>query len=765
MPSIERGKSMKKINVGKKVLSMLLVAFLLVTNSLVVGATPRKESAWPQFRGETLNPGVTDSKTPRSSEEIEESWAKKMGTGWSFSDPIVVGSYVYITDSSNVKKLDKETGDIVLEKPLAERIGFFSRMAYGEGKLFVPVGEGRIQCIDANTLESLWITKVNPSDMSLQAISPVTYYNGYVYMGATSGSADKGIFYAVSAEDEDPSVGDEIKEYTWTYSPSEGKKGYYWSGASIIGNSIVFGGESGQVVSHSLTTDAVIDTLEINEAIRTSIHYDIKTGRIYIATKAGNIHSVKVNSDGTFDKSSLITKKIGSDITSSPVSYNGRIYVAGGGALSGAGFSVLDANTLEIIYQINDIASQSSPILTTAYATAENNYTVYLYLFNYKNPDDIYVIKDFQGNTEPSYEKVATPSKPQYNSSSAAIDEEGSIYFKNDSGYLFKFINKVNGAFGVEDVIGIINRLPNIENITLNDEILINNVMERYKDLSDEDKLMITNIDKLNAALEKINDLKDADKEVERLLVEIKELPDEITLEDKAKVKELFNSYDKLSEEHKLKVTNADKLINSYKTIIKLEEAEAIKDMEAKIAKLPELKDIVLDEEEKINNLYKEFTNLSEDVQNQVINKDKLIEAKEKIDYVRGEVTSIEKDIWEKINPENITLENKDIVYGLISRYNALDERDRKYVNHFDEVLDAKKVIDTLEKAEEKVDVKPEVKPETKPEVKSEVNTQTNLPKTGGVNSVILIFISAIILTTGTILFLKNNNLRKEIKK
>ena len=67
---------------------------------------------------------------------------------------------------------------------------------------------------------------------------------------------------------------------------------------------------------------------------------------------------------------------------------------------------------------------------------------MYLYLFNYKNPDDIYVIKDFQGNTEPSYEKVATPSKPQYNSSSAAIDEEGSIYFKNDSGYLFKFINK-----------------------------------------------------------------------------------------------------------------------------------------------------------------------------------------------------------------------------------------------------------------------------------------------------------------------------------
>ena len=107
---------MKKINVGKKVLSMLLVAFLLVTNSLVVGATPRKESAWPQFRGETLNPGVTDSKTPRSSEEIEESWAKKMGTGWSFSDPIVVGSYVYITDSSQEWLMEKESYLFQLEK-------------------------------------------------------------------------------------------------------------------------------------------------------------------------------------------------------------------------------------------------------------------------------------------------------------------------------------------------------------------------------------------------------------------------------------------------------------------------------------------------------------------------------------------------------------------------------------------------------------------------------------------------------------------------
>lgn len=752
---------MKKFNFGKKLMSSALVALLVVTNTAIASAAPRKEAAWPQFRGETLNPGVTDSKTPRTSAEVEEKWAVKIGSGWNYSDPIVVGPYVYITDSSNIKKLDRETGDILVEQPLAERIGFFSRMAYGEGKLFIPVGSGRIQCVDADTLESLWITEQTPSAMYLQAISPVVYHNGYVYMGTTNGSASEGMFYAVSAEDKDTSIGTEIQAYTWVHNPENGPKGYYWSGGAIAGNNIIFGGENGQIVSRSLTSDVIVDTIEINEAIRSSIHYDRNLGRIYISTKAGNIHSVKVNGDGTFDKASLITKKIGSDITSSPVTYNGRVYVGGGGITSGAGFSVLDANTLEIIYQINGIASQSSPILTTAYATAENNYTVYMYLFNYSNPDKVYVIKDFAGNTEPSYEVLITPSKPQYNSSSAAIDEDGSIYFKNDSGNVFKFINSVNGTFGVEDVIDLINKLPNVEAITLNDEITIKDALARYNDLSEENKVKVTNIDKLNAALGKIEDLKNADKEVERLLVEIEGLPTDITLENKAKVNELFASYNRLSDEHKAKVTNAEKLIAAKATIDQLEQKEIIKTMEGKINSLPDLKDVVLDKEEEINGLYKEFMNLSAELQNKVSNKEVLTKAKEKIDEVRAEVDSIEADIWNKINPETITLKDKEIVEGLIARYNSLDERDKKHVKYFNEVLEAKKIIDKLE-AEAKPETKPEVKPEDKPQTKPEHKPQTkpngSLPQTGGAGTGMLGLMSIVTLGAGVVLFKKNSS-------
>ena len=64
------------------------------------------------------------------------------------------------------------------------------------------------------------------------------------------------------------------------------------------------------------------------------------------------------------------------------------------------------------IYQIPDLGSKGTPVLSTAYATAENNYKVYLYVVPYR-PDGqypnrtsaMYIIQDSIGQTEPIYEK------------------------------------------------------------------------------------------------------------------------------------------------------------------------------------------------------------------------------------------------------------------------------------------------------------------------------------------------------------------------
>lgn len=704
---------MKKVLQGKKILCTMLMAVIFAAN-LVVGVSaisPRKVGEWAQFRGDSNYPGITDSKTPRTSEEIEEKWAKKIGgSGWSsVSDPVIVGDYVYVIANKSVIKLFKETGEVALEGTdvLKEKIGFFSRMAYGDGKLFIPIGNGRVQCVDANTLESLWISP-EQTDKSLQAIAPVVYYDGYIYMGTSNSNAAAGLFYSLPAEDKDTSRGDEIQDYAWTYAPQEGSKGYYWSGGAIVGNTIVFGGEKGELVSHSLKDDTIIDTFEINEAIRTSIHYEKELERIYVSTKAGTIHSIKVNSDGTFNESSHIQKNIGNDITSSPVTYNGRLYVAGGGVLSSAGFSVLDANTLEVIYQIQGIESQSSPILTTAYANENNNNKVYMYVIGFGKYSsggyvntEIYSIEDFEGNTTPKFEKIAVPSVPQYNSSSAAIDDDGSIYFKNDSSHLFKFANKNNGKFTAEDVINSINNIPELENISLNDEENFKNILDRYNNLSEDEKLKVINYDKLELAMQKIEELKDADKVVETLLVDIEKLPQVIALEHRELVNRLFANYERLPESHKEKVTNSEKLIKAKNDINILEEKEIINNITKKIEVLPELKYIILDVEESVNNLYEEFTSLTENQQEQVVNREKLEKSKEKIDKTRAEVEAIDKEIWDKLDPKNITLDNKEIVDELIARYNALDERDRSYIKYYEDVLEAKSIIEELEELEE----------------------------------------------------------------
>ena len=40
----------------------------------------------------------------------------------------------------------------------------------------------------------------------------------------------------------------------------------------------------------------------------------------------------------------------------------------------------MDSETLEIIYQIDEVKTQASPIVTTAYATEENGYEVKMYV-------------------------------------------------------------------------------------------------------------------------------------------------------------------------------------------------------------------------------------------------------------------------------------------------------------------------------------------------------------------------------------------------
>lgn len=424
--------------------------------SVILSAAPASNlpdysGEWPTFRNSKNNNALTNTVTPDSAATAELKWVKKYGTGWSASTsiPIIVNNNVYFIMGSKIIRADKATGDVLREGTLKGSAGFSTNsLVYAEGMVFAQVGNGVIQAFNADTLESLWVTEA----IGGQTISPITYYNGYIYTGMWRGETNMQNFACFSVTDEDPTNGFETKYATWLR-PHAG--GYYWVGAYVNDVCAVFGSDDGTSGSDSPTavlysvnpvTGSIIDTINnVTGDIRCCIVYD--SGRVYFTTKGGYLYSVGLNSNGTFDHASIKSIQIGSMSTSTPVIYKGRLYVGCSGkgydwdGDSGSGIAVVDVSggKLDIIYKASTPGyPQAGALVSTAFEAATGK--VYVYTTYNKNPGGIYIIEDSAGQTEPSANNgdLYVPEKAyqQYCISTICADSEGTLYYKNDSGAL-----------------------------------------------------------------------------------------------------------------------------------------------------------------------------------------------------------------------------------------------------------------------------------------------------------------------------------------
>ena len=424
--------------------------------SVILAAAPASNlpdysGEWPTFRNSKNNNALTNTVTPDSAATAELKWVKKYGTGWSASTsiPIIVNNNVYFIMGSKIIRADKATGDVLREGTLKGSAGFSTNsLVYAEGMVFAQVGNGVIQAFNADTLESLWVTEA----IGGQTISPITYYNGYIYTGMWRGETNMQNFACFSVTDEDPANGFETKYATWLM-PHMG--GYYWVGAYVNDVCAVFGSDDGTSGSDSPTavlysvnpvTGSIIDTINnVTGDIRCCIVYD--SGRVYFTTKGGYLYSVGLNSNGTFDHASIKSIQIGSMSTSTPVIHKGRLYVGCSGkgydwdGDSGSGIAVVDVSggKLEMIYKASTPGyPQAGPLVSTAFEAATGK--VYVYTTYNNNPGGIYIIEDSAGQTEPSANNgdLYVPEKAyqQFCISTICADSEGTLYYKNDSGAL-----------------------------------------------------------------------------------------------------------------------------------------------------------------------------------------------------------------------------------------------------------------------------------------------------------------------------------------
>lgn len=664
---------------------------------------------WPQFMGNLQLQGISDAKTPRTAEEIELKWqyTESRGEGdWVTTPgtPIIVGDYTYCYVYEKLIKFETSTGKIVRTAPAPGDAAFFINLAYGDGKVFVPrhvtrkdgkPGKTYLIAYDADTLEQLFVTESIADGAQIQA--QVFYHDGYVYTGPRTFN---GKYAAFKTTDIDPSRPDEVVKAAWTIETDSTLGFGTNAGPAFVNGAVIFADqgkmrrEGSKVWSVDAKTGQVIDTMILpnKEVVSSTIVYYPKNNRIYInATdhdKGAVVRSFEINNDGSFKKDSMkayISDVNGGGTQASPVIYNDRLYLAGGGRTMGSQepFHVIDANTMEEIYRIDEIKTKGTPILTTAYATKENNHEVYIYLVPYAPENGMsvmYIIRDSIGQTVPKYEKVANIGEPQYASQSMAISPNGDMIFYNDARILYNYGNKKDTSIKAEDIVNQIDRLPDPSESPYYNSFEIRRIVERYQALGEDDKEKVTNFTKLEKILENVDP-------IEYLINGINSLPElkDINLNHQGKILALKATYDRLPNEEKSKIKNIDKLLKAIEKIEKLQEEISAKGVIEAIDKLKDIDKISSVDKAEILAIRARYEQLSNNGKKLVTNIEKLKKAEKRLKEILDQIEKVDKLIRDTLVGTKITANSRSLIEAVDKAINGLTPEDLATITSYEQ--------------------------------------------------------------------------------
>lgn len=390
--------------------------------------------AFVTFRGDfdQAFENVVDYKTPETSEKGGPLWTHSFSDGSLTynSTPIPWEDHILVVSKKSLYELD-EKGNVTKSLSLSSYADSVCNMLLENDRLYIPLHDGIVSCVDLNTWSVLW----NSEAFGGQSLSTLYFYNGYLYGGATTvySSYTEGTFYCL-----DTATG----KTTWTYADADNPGGYYWSGATVCQNRLYFTGDNGILVGHDLTTDTIYETVKLSSyPIRASLTCDKENNELYTVSNHGTIYKILISDTGTGQiKSCQLPFDSYINCTSTPTLYHGRLYT-GCLADSYGALDVIDSETMTWIYRAKGAKSaeiKSSPLLTTAYASAENNEKVILYFSYNAPPGGISYLEDSNGQTSGTIKPLFIPDKAkQFCMSSITASKEGVLYYSNDSGTLF----------------------------------------------------------------------------------------------------------------------------------------------------------------------------------------------------------------------------------------------------------------------------------------------------------------------------------------
>lgn len=414
---------------------------------------PRPDFAaeWGAYKG-TDGTGTSTADTPTSGSSL--AWACDLGTaGQTFmSDPILVNGQVYIAVRNKLQVRDAKTGKIVQQADLADRVESTCRIAYANGVVVVPLRGGRVQALTADKLKTVWLTDALPAlgGAAQQPISTPLVRDGYVYLGTSAagfdGSSLGGTLLALN-----------LKDGSVRWQQQKTGSGYYWAGAAQTVAGILVADDGGNLTLHGASTGKVAATFSLGAPSRAGIVAAEGGTVAYAVTTDGVLHRIAIAADGSLSQTG--TAKFDNASTSTPTLSNGKIYVGGADRrVAGTGsISVIDAQTLKVeCHATTTSAAKDNAIpgdVKSAPLVVTRPDGTYVYFTSNGRPGGVFMYKVGQSHVTLLY--VPDQAQRQYNMASVVAAADGSLYFVNDSGYLFKLAGAgATGALPSQEIPG-----------------------------------------------------------------------------------------------------------------------------------------------------------------------------------------------------------------------------------------------------------------------------------------------------------------------
>lgn len=387
--------------------------------------------------------------TPSSSENSALKWAKKFGKSYidAPSAPRFANNCLYFMSKNSLVMANRETGEIIKTVQMTDTPSFsYVPVCVANGLIFCPLDNGTIQAFDAETMKSVWIYH---DSLGGQSLTPIVCSEGKIYTGFWNDEDQYANFVCIDVKDENVLSQTEEKKADWAY---KSLGGFYRTECVIDGNYLFVGCDNGTLSSDGNSRALCIDKssgklydyVNAQGDIRCGVTY--KNSFLYFVTKGGYLYGVKF-SNGKFDKQNIKKLSLGGASTSTPIIYADRLYVGvQGGNISSGYIKVIDKNSFNIIYSAETSGYPQGNFLLSDYY-ANDTGKIYIYFTCNCPPGGLFVLCDSVTNKTADVRPIYSPydDSSGYCISPVECDEKGTLYFKNDSGYIFA-VSKTNNS-------------------------------------------------------------------------------------------------------------------------------------------------------------------------------------------------------------------------------------------------------------------------------------------------------------------------------